>query len=538
MVNSARGRLRGRRRGWRSAPLAGWFGLVLAAPVLAQPGPAPDAPDTVLAGDINPDLIEAVGELDGADQPLGARELLQAVVRPRRAPRQASSMSGRVRWRAQAAGRDVRQDGRLEWEAGPIGGRGTLRLRPGEAPEAAGGAWLASGPIRLWAGQLALRHGFGLVAADPARRTALTADQELLEAGGGLAVRTSSGAGATALQAGLEYGGRRWRASTLWKPAAGAATVRVANAGVAREWGVLACRDTSSSALSWNGRLARPSLACTWELAHWQPSRGAGSDAMITALSWQAARDLRLEVQSGMTGGPWPRGAGVLPATARTGWALRAAWRDRGVGACEILVQGARMAPDGAVAKRRTSRVAEVAWSARPRPALTIELRLRRSSRLESSWSERQPWEPATETNTGTRTAATGGAAWERGGTRLAAQWRSFTVDGVAAGGTRQLATLAWRCELGGGWVAWAESGSAWGDAVDLVRGLAPLPGVVVPRHWGRWRAETMLGASCAKGLFRGCLAAARRQAEPAAGDGGAPGAVSWEGWLEAGVSW
>lgn len=520
------------------ALLVACCGVVLAGPVAAQTGAATDVADSTVAGEVAPDLIEAVGELDAADQPIAARELLQAVVPAGPSVKNASSLSGRMRWRTQAGGSDVRHDGRWEWKAGPTGGRGVLRLRTGAAPEMAGGGWVEGGPVRLWAGQLALRHGFGLVAADPARRTSLTADQGLAAAGGGLAVRTAAGAGAGAMQAGVECVGHGWRLSSLWMPAARLTTLRAAHAGANGEWGLLASRDSSSTALSGSGRLVRPSFACTWELGRWRPASGIGSEAVIAGLAWQAARELRLEAQSGLSAGPWPSGAGVLPLAARTGWALRAAWRERGAGACEVLIQGARMSPDATVVKRRTSRVAEVAWSARPRPGLSLELRVRRSSRSESNWSERQPWEPATEAGTGTRTAVSGDLQWGEGATRYAAQWRSFTVDGADIGGTRQLASIGCRREFGGGWAAWVESSSAWGDAVDLVRGLAPLPGVVVPRHWGRWRAEAMAGTAWAKGLFRGCAAVARREAEPSPGAPGAAGAVTWEGWLEAGASW
>jgi hypothetical protein len=530
--------VRALRRNRGLATLVGSCGVVLAAQVAAQPGTAIDVADSTMAGEVAPDLIEAVGELDAADQPLAARELLQVAAHSGPAARFASFLSGRLRWRTQAGGSDVRHDGRWECAAGPIGGRGVLRLRAGAAPEVAGGGWLGSGPVRLWAGQLALRHGFGLVAADPARRTSLTADQGLLGAGGGLAVRTASGAAAGVMQAGVESVGHGWRLSSLWMPAARLTTLRAAHAGATREWGILASRDSSSTALSCSGRIVRPSFACTWELGRWRPASGTGSEAVIAGLAWQAARELRLEAQSGLSAGSWPYGAGVLPLAARTGWALRAAWRERGAGACEVLIQGARMSPNGVVVKRRSSRVAEVAWSARPRPGLSLELRARRSSRSESNWSERQPWDPATETNTGTRTAVTGGASWEGGGTRFGAQWRSFTVDGSGGGGTRQLASIACRRELGCGWAAWAESSSAWGDAVDLVRALAPLPGVVVPRHWGHWRAEAMAGAGWVKGPFRGCAAVARREAEPALGASGAVGVVAWEAWLEAGASW
>ena len=179
-----------------------------------------------------------------------------------------------------------------------------------------------------------------------------------------------------------------------------------------------------------------------------------------------------------------------------------------------------------------------MSWERRPRVGLLIALRLRRVARLETTWSERLPWEPATQAPIGTRTLASALAEWEAGTAQVTAQWRSFAVGDAAVAGTRQLATLGWRRDLGRGWAGWAESSVAWGDPVDLVHGLVPLPGLVVARHWGRWRSEGMAGASFASGGLSLRLAAARRVPEPAAGSAATSGAPEWEGWVEATAGW
>ena len=55
---------------------------------------------------------------------------------------------------------------------------------------------------------------------------------------------------------------------------------------------------------------------------------------------------------------------------------------------------------------------------------------------------------------------------------------------------------------------AWA---AAWGEPEDLVSGLSPLPGYVLPRHWGHWAEETMLGLAWTQGRCRLSVAGARR---------------------------
>ncbi len=521
-----------------AALAAGWpvAGVV---PAGAQTVPAVEEADSLRAGDVPADLVEVAGELDAADQPLPA---VTWAPEPGAtgAKRPGGLGSGRVRWRTQANGLGTRHDGRWEWTAGPVGGRGVLRLRPGSEADVGGGAWVKVGPGRLWGGQLTLRHGFGLVASDPARRTSLTSDQGLGGTSGGVGIRTVATTAGRALEAGLELGSRSWRLSTLWQPATAGGTVaaRAGHTGAGGELAFLAQRDSLQVAASCSGRWVRPSLQFHWEVAHSDPVAGRSCNAAIAGFSWQAARDLRLECQSGLADGNWTNPAAVLPAGARTGWAVRAVWRDRGAGSCDFLLQGARTQPQLSSASRRAVRVAEMSWSARPRPGLQVSLRLRRSERLETAWSERQPWEPAVEAPTGIRTLASAAAAWDIGRTKVAAQWRSFTVDAPTSRGSRQLATISWRRDFSRGLAGWVESASAWGDAVDLAQGVSPLPGLVVARHWGGWRSEILAGLSVDHGPVRLRAAAANRRPEKAPKPGGESAQAVWEGWLEAGAVW
>jgi hypothetical protein len=87
-------------------------------------------------------------------------------------------------------------------------------------------------------------------------------------------------------------------------------------------------------------------------------------------------------------------------------------------------------------------------------------------------------------------------------------------------------------------WTGWLEATSAWGDPVDLVRALTPLPGVVVVRHWGRWRSEAVVGIAGELGAATVRLALARRLPEPGAAADPVPESSALEGWLEASAAW
>lgn len=519
-----------------------WFILPLIAWSAATAGVSSAAPvaraDSLAEEELPPDLVDVIGELDALDQPLPRRDLP-----PGSAPAEdgGSWGAGRLRWRAAAVVGGVRQDGRIEIAGARLAGRAVLRLRPDAAPDAAGGGHLRAGAWKVWAGHLTLRHGVGLVAADPARRASLAADQGFGGVTGGLAVRTAAARGSQGFQAGLETGGGPWQMAALWRSAAdatGAASVRVVRGDRTGQWALFVQRDTTGIASSWSGRLSRPSVAVHWELAG-RRDRGAPANlAAVAGMSWLATPGLRLEIQSGVAAAPWPDPAAVLPTGARRGWAVRLGWRERGQGALELLLQEAVLWPELSPPRRRTQQVAEVAWERRADSGVTLALRARRTARSETAWSERNPWQPGAVSPAATRTSFTALLEWEGKDTRLTGQWRSFAVGSSSGGGTRQLMALGAKRQVSRHWNGWLEAASAWGDPVDLVRGLTPLPGVVVVRHWGRWRTEAMAGIAGELGAVSVRLALARRLPEPGTVADPESESPALEGWFEASASW
>lgn len=518
----------------RLAAMALWV-VAAAARTLAQDVAAPDS---LGADEVPGDLQEVIAELEQADQPLPWRDLGDPSVPTSVAIPAADGF--RASWRGGAAAGTGRQDARLELTAGAWRGTGVLRLRPDRTPEAAGAGSVRVGGLGLWLGHLALRHGFGLTGQAPGRRGALAADQGLGGITGGLAARTAAGSAADGLQAAAEIARGAWRL-------AGAGDLpgkigdgrrwaaRLERDGGRSRWALAAGTGAAGAFVSGAGRLERSPLVVSWEAARLAPADGPRELALVTAASWRATGRLRLELMAGLADGPAHAATAVLPGGARQGWAARLAWRDRATGALEILAQGSSGPLAQAAPARRRAGVLEAAWERRTARVLTVHVRCRRTAREDLDWSPREPWLPAARGEPLLKTSLSAGLQYEDGGRRAAAQWRSFTAAGGATRGNRQLLALSASRRWSGGWEAWCDVATAWGDDVDLARAVVPLPGLVTARHWGSWRAETVVGGGRRWGAFEVHLAVAQRL--PDAETPATRRAVR-EAWLQARAGW
>jgi hypothetical protein len=106
---------------------------------------------------------------------------------------------------------------------------------------------------------------------------------------------------------------------------------------------------------------------------------------------------------------------------------------------------------------------------------------------------------------------------------------RTLAVAGTGATGRRSLLAVELRWRPAGALAIRCGRCVAWGDPVDLVTALSPLPGRLVPRHWGAWREELWTGVTW--GDRRASLAAAvhlRRPRIPAPDGIEAQAAARW----------
>ncbi len=164
-----------------------------------------------------------------------------------------------------------------------------------------------------------------------------------------------------------------------------------------------------------------------------------------------------------------------------------------------------------------------------------VELAIRyRSTDLRTwGWSQRYPWQPPRTTGSQRRTIISAQVVLEQPRVRARLMVRSYGLGKEINNGRRSLVSLTGGYVLGKRWKFRGSWVTAWGDPVDLVSAISPLTGMVLPRHWGRWRSETVLGLQWEFGGARIQVAGSLRNPEP----GGGERKVQTV-WIQAGAHW
>ena len=98
-------------------------------------------------------------------------------------------------------------------------------------------------------------------------------------------------------------------------------------------------------------------------------------------------------------------------------------------------------------------------------------------------------------------------------------------------GRRRSLLAVNWRARPDPRWIVRLFAALAWGEDVDLVSAIVPFGGLVLPRHWGKWRSETGLGLEHSRRTWSWRLAAGIRRPEQGRGE-------VQDTWLRSAVEW
>jgi hypothetical protein len=173
------------------------------------------------------------------------------------------------------------------------------------------------------------------------------------------------------------------------------------------------------------------------------------------------------------------------------------------------------------------------------RAELRGEIRWRRQSKEIRNWLEQSPWLPPALSSRSEREQLVLSAERIWPSLRLLLTYRSRQEladrgdPEVVAWRRRSLVSLTAQWQPPGAWRARGGWHVAWGDPVDLVSVVSPLPGIVVPRHWGHWRAETQAGLERRWDNLRIQLGGAARQPRE-----GMEGGMRLEVWLRSEVIW
>ncbi len=460
---------------------------------------------------------------------------------------------GAGRWRG--AARLTATGGR--WDLGRRDGHSEVRLRGGDRTAMSGGASLEAGGARVLVGDVGLHAGYGLLLSGAGRWAGLSSPgggQGGIQAGlhAGAAERRALRGVVAALNAGpgeiIAWRGRARDAGTGVRTG-----VALAHAG-ARGHTALAFmteaagRGGSLSAV-WTGGAdaggdhAGGALALSGESSVWS-ERAGGPRRTAWAVSgrWRAGRRASAEVQVAVAQpGSAPRSAqrpAALTADVGRGWLIRLQRRRESLS----LVAAYGVAEQDGWSEGAPRLTAVRRWSldadggdARRRWGASLSGR----SVVQRGWAGRMPWLPsAGESAQDTWRAASwveaGSGPWQ---SRLV--WRTVRTvvhDGTVAGDDDRSAvslSLGAAPPVGWGWrfvQVWA-----WGGGADLVSVEAPAPGLLLPRHWGRWRDERTLGVHWRRAGAQASVCAAYRRpqlpGEAADYEFRAAAVLGWQGW-------
>ncbi|MBK6897874.1 MAG: hypothetical protein IPH09_00890 [bacterium] len=492
----------------RSAGLAAaWLSLACVPPQASgQPVPvaspaAVEQPADSLAAALDrlepSDLQEALAWLDAesAGEPGNVDE-----ARPRR--------SGGGLWRV--AARSTAAGGR--WELGRRSGLGEFRLRGGDGEAPSGGIGLQREGASVLAGDLSLQAGLGL----------------LLSGAGSWAGPSTPGGLQGGVRAGLHPGaaerrGLRGIVAAGWVGPVGVTAWRGRArdaAAASRTGAALTCAaggGQGSFAVASEGGSGGASLSAAWtggdltlagEGTLWGGlDGGSRRAAWVLAGRWRAGRRATAEVQvAAAQPGIAPRGgqrAAALVADEGRGWLLRVQGRSGGMKLAASCGAAAHDAWSEGTPRltdvRRWSLEAE-SGDGRRRGGASLQGR----AETRRGWADRMPWLPPALLS---RQEVWRAAAWFEtvsGPWRGRVAWRTVrTVARDPQGGgddDRSALSVSVGAAPPDGWGWRFVQVWAWGGGADLLSVESPAPGLVLPRHWGRWRDEQTLGLHWRRG--------------------------------------
>lgn len=400
--------------------------------------------------------------------------------------------------------------------------------------------------IELRVGELGLVHGHGLLIGAPGRGSSLAADMGFSPR----AERLVTWLGTTDSRSLTGFAGRarhrNWNLSFMNGRPGNSTEVPDARTSVVQlgsrrqDWriSVAGLAGDPARGVSLAGGFKINPLFGSFETLVWKVAPGIpATSAVVLHMGWKSPGGTGLEGQlayADLAGAPGLASRpAVLPGWDGRGLAVRGFTRTRSGITLRAMVHLGRNLDRGGARSRKEKTLIDLQAGKKMSSRIDLAVRYRSTDLRAWHWSQRYPWQPPRVEASQRRTIISAQVVLERprfGGRLLI---RSYGLDKEIGNGRRSLISLTGRYRAGqtwklrGGWV------TAWGDPVDLVSAISPLAGFVLPRHWGRWRSETVLGLEWVGRGARVQAAGSMRQPEPSSGER-AVGTI----WVEAGVRW
>jgi len=188
-----------------------------------------------------------------------------------------------------------------------------------------------------------------------------------------------------------------------------------------------------------------------------------------------------------------------------------------------VLVHQGWEEPDRPDGERRRDRLWDLQAEREVGPDLLLDARIRTRTTVALSVPALHPWLPPTARTQRARTVTSVRVTRSSGAWRCAVLVRTLVEETPEREGRRSLLALTARRRWGTGWILRGHAVTAWGDDVDLVSAVVPLDGLILSRHWGRWRSEAGGGVGRSGRGWSLEIAAGYRRAEPGRGEVGHP---------------
>ncbi len=440
-----------------------------------------------------------------------------------------SRVRGSLRLRAgyyQGEGRDFYGRGSLE--ASWLRVRIRFREYRTRLKEVSGAAEMRTGPVRLQVGAMGLVHGFGLLVGAPGRSATLAADRRfapreahLISWVGSADPRVLKGAAGR-----VKLGIWTLRYLTGQRDVGlpgGAPRTDLAQVGArGSRWGFAAAglveQGERSGSVTGQWKFGPVTWAFETLVKRPSPTVPVASATVVTA-RWDIARSAGVEGTWGMSDLALPSPLGgrpsVLPGWSGRGFAFRGFVRPGpGKFLRGLVHRGSRLDRSGE-RTRQDKTLVDLQAGGKIGPGLELAVRFRQTSRRLWGWLEQYPWQPprpvGSESHAILSTLMTGAGH----NYRVRLLLRTYGRTSETSPGRRSLISLGagWhfdrRWQLRGTWV------SAWGDQVDLVSAVSPTVGMVLPRHWGHWRSESLVAIQWRSGPTMVQAAWSGRRPEP-----------------------
>ncbi len=384
-------------------------------------------------------------------------------------------------------------------------------------------AGLKLGSFDLNFGGVGLAAGCGLLVSKPGRGAGLAAGQALSGAVNGTRGWAAAPVRQSAMGVAGSWHSSGWMLMGLFGSledseegkSLGAAFVQKRFRSCQLSAGV--SRMGNQQGISLSGQFRREQHRMGFEWVSWEiPGRQARHGVWLVTTKTEGPGGIKFESEWAASDGTAGPLTGTRPAALDTwsgsGWVLRTVFPPFNSWRLKFLYASGRGNDWSGSHRNRSRRFVDILCQGRPFPQWQVSGRWHHRVRASDAWSEEYPWLPPQQISEESRAGLTFDMRKETSETSWIFSLRSLVRQGAASNGRRSLFSVRHRLKMGRRVVLKGALSSAWGEAVDLVTAISPVRGTLLPRHWGQWSSEILVGAELILGNFRLMTAASRRE--------------------------